>query len=244
MGAVFPATTNAVINTAAIAGVTAPVTGATPVTSVSGTGYTGIVTWSGSPTTFAAATAYTATVTLTAASGYTLTGVAANFFTVSGATTTNAINTGVVGAVFPATTNDLPAGYITTQQASGGVAAAVAPAGQVAVLNGWTLNGGGTLTWAPVTTSTLNFSNAAAQCAAIGIGWRMATIGELSGLMNTSSAFSAVVAAGLMNGIIGIWSSSVYDVTTVPSVRYYWQSQIGAVGVNNIINLHGVSCVK
>ena len=92
-----------VINTAAIAGVTAPELGATPVTTVSGTGYTGTVTWSGSPSTFAASTVYTATVTLTAASGYTLTGVAANYFTVNGATATNAVNSGVVSAVFPAT---------------------------------------------------------------------------------------------------------------------------------------------
>jgi hypothetical protein len=45
--AVFPATANAVISTAAIAGVTAPVAGATPVTTTTaGTGYTGTVTWS------------------------------------------------------------------------------------------------------------------------------------------------------------------------------------------------------
>jgi len=87
-----------VINTVAIAGVTSPELGATPVTTVSGT-----VTWSGSPSTFAASTVYTATVTLTAASGYTLTGVAANYFTVNGATATNAVNSGVVSAVFPAT---------------------------------------------------------------------------------------------------------------------------------------------
>lgn len=92
-----------VINTVAIAGVTSPELGATPVTTVSGTGYTGTVTWSGSPSTFAASTVYTATVTLTAASGYTLTGVAANYFTVNGATATNAVNSGVVSAVFPAT---------------------------------------------------------------------------------------------------------------------------------------------
>ncbi|MFA6519978.1 MAG: peptidoglycan-binding domain-containing protein, partial [Candidatus Paceibacterota bacterium] len=57
---------NTVISTAAIAGITAPVTGATPVTTTTaGTGYTGTVTWSGSPSTFASATIYTATITLT-----------------------------------------------------------------------------------------------------------------------------------------------------------------------------------
>ena len=94
-----------VISVAAIAGVTAPVTGATPATTTAdGTGYTGTVTWSGSPATFAGATVYTATITLTAAAGYTLTGVTANFFTVAGATTdTNPVNSGVITAVFPAT---------------------------------------------------------------------------------------------------------------------------------------------
>ncbi len=128
-----------VINTAAIAGVTAPVAGATPVTTTTaGTGYTGTVTWS--PTvngTFAYNTTYTATVTLTAASGYTLTGVAANFFTVSGATATNSANSGEVSALFPATTATLPSGYIS----SGG------------------------LTWAPITT-TANWSTASSTCSA------------------------------------------------------------------------------
>jgi hypothetical protein len=99
------APTDTVISLAAIAGVTAPVTGATPVTTTTaGTGYTGTVSWSGTPTTFAGVTTYTATITLTPTSGYTLTGVSANFFTVAGATTvTHSANSGVVTAVFPAT---------------------------------------------------------------------------------------------------------------------------------------------
>jgi len=103
--AVFPATAAVTtITTAAIAGVTAPITGATPVTTITvATQYTGTVTWSSTPTTFAASTAYTATITLTPTTGYTLTGVAANFFTVTGATATNTVNLGVVTAVFAAT---------------------------------------------------------------------------------------------------------------------------------------------
>ena len=94
-----------VISVAAIAGVTAPVRGATPVsTTTAGTGYTGTVTWSGSPATFASLTTYTATITLTQTSGYTLTGVTENFFTVTGATSDiNPANSGVITAVFPAT---------------------------------------------------------------------------------------------------------------------------------------------
>jgi len=107
--AVFPATRAApdtVINIAAIAGVTAPVTGATPVTAITATEqYTGTVAWSGTPATFAAMTAYTATITLTAKTGYTLTGVAVNSLTVAGATATNPVNSGVITAVFPATAN-------------------------------------------------------------------------------------------------------------------------------------------
>jgi hypothetical protein len=108
-----------VISVAAIGGVTAPVVGATPVTTVtSANGYTGTVTWSGSPTTFAGVTAYTATITLTAAAGYTLTGVSANFFTVAGTSSsaTNPINSGVITAAFPATAvGPATKGLMTTQ---------------------------------------------------------------------------------------------------------------------------------
>jgi uncharacterized repeat protein (TIGR02543 family) len=96
---------SAIIYVPAIAGVTAPVRGATPVTTVTAAnGYTGTVTWSGTPSTFAAGTSYTATITLSAASGFTLTGVTSNFFTVTGATSvTHSANSGTLIAVFPAT---------------------------------------------------------------------------------------------------------------------------------------------
>ncbi len=93
-----------VVTIAAIPGVTAPGTGATPVTAITATSqYTGVVTWLPADTTFAAETVYTATITLTPVTGFTLTGVAADFFTVAGATATNPIDSGVVTAVFPAT---------------------------------------------------------------------------------------------------------------------------------------------
>jgi uncharacterized repeat protein (TIGR02543 family) len=93
------------INKAAIPGVTVPVTGETPVLAISDTGeYTETVSWNGSPSTFAPSTAYTATITITPGSGYTLTGVVQDFFTVAGATTvSNAADSGVVTALFPAT---------------------------------------------------------------------------------------------------------------------------------------------
>ena len=94
-----------VISVAAIAGVTAPVTDAAPVaTTTAGTGYLGTVSWSDTPITFAGIATYTATITLTTAAGYTLTGVAENFFTVIGATSvTHSANSGVITAVFPRT---------------------------------------------------------------------------------------------------------------------------------------------
>ncbi|GHV88181.1 hypothetical protein AGMMS50267_05410 [Spirochaetia bacterium] len=111
----FPATAavgaDTIINTLSLDSlVTAPVKDATPVTTaINETQYTGTIAWttntgaahSGA---FAASTVYKAELTLTAKSGYTLTGIAANSFTYSGATVTNAANSGVVTITFPATT--------------------------------------------------------------------------------------------------------------------------------------------
>ena len=91
----------------AIGGVTAPVVGETPVTAITeGKQFTGTVTWSPNLVDgkFGPQTVYTATITLTPKAGYKLDGVAANFFTVAGATSvSNGANSGVVTAVFPAT---------------------------------------------------------------------------------------------------------------------------------------------
>jgi hypothetical protein len=101
---VTPVATATTISTLAINGVTAPVTTATPVATIADNGqYTGTVTWAPTDNPFIASTTYAATITLTPDSGYTLTGVAANSFTVTGATTTNAADSGVVTAVFPTT---------------------------------------------------------------------------------------------------------------------------------------------
>ncbi|MEI6388309.1 MAG: hypothetical protein WCQ50_16935 [Spirochaetota bacterium] len=137
-----------VISIAALAGATAPVVAATPVTAITATDqYSGTVTWSGTPSTFAASTVYTATITLTAKTGYTLTGVAANFFTVAGATSaTNPANSGVVTAVFPAAarvitssfylpkpiTGNTPVTTVTTAQYTGTVTWSGSPATFVA----------------------------------------------------------------------------------------------------------------
>ena len=94
-----------VITIAAIEGVTAPVTGETPVTTITENAqYSGTVTWNGNPATFAGSTVYIATITLTPKTGYTLQGVTSNFFTVAQTTSvTHAADSGVITAVFAAT---------------------------------------------------------------------------------------------------------------------------------------------
>jgi len=106
--AVFPATgaiTDQTITLLAIPGITVPVRGAAPVTTAIDTDqYTGTINWSPEvSTTFAVITVYTATIVLTPKTGWTLTGVAADSFTVAGATATNTAGSGTVTAVFPAT---------------------------------------------------------------------------------------------------------------------------------------------
>ena len=98
----FPATSEpAVVTIAAIPGLTQPIAKEFPSTGIETAQYIGTVTWNPDHVMFAAGTVYTAAITLTAKGGYTLQGVAANFFTVAGATATNAANSGVVTAVFP-----------------------------------------------------------------------------------------------------------------------------------------------
>jgi hypothetical protein len=95
----------AVITQAAIPGITPPVTGAIPVATITQTAqYSGTVTWNPNHSPFQVNTVYTATITLTPKTGYTLEGVTADFFTVAGATSVaNSANSGVVTAIFPET---------------------------------------------------------------------------------------------------------------------------------------------
>jgi hypothetical protein len=90
---------------------TAPVRSAAPVTTaINTTQYTGTIAWqtsSGSDFTgsaFVVDTVYKALVTLSAKSGYTFVGVAADSFTYTGATASNAANSGTVTITFPTTT--------------------------------------------------------------------------------------------------------------------------------------------
>jgi len=100
---------DATVSIAAIDGLI-PYAEQVPATTITATEqYTGTVTWKNAAGADAGATftenmAYTATITLTALEGYTFEGVEADFFTVTGATsTTNDADSGVITAVFPAT---------------------------------------------------------------------------------------------------------------------------------------------
>ena len=88
-----------------IEGIPAPVARKYPAKVVrEGRQFTGTVAWSPSAVAFNYATVYTATITLKAKVGYTFDGVAENFFTAAGAASvSNAANSGVVTAVYPAT---------------------------------------------------------------------------------------------------------------------------------------------
>jgi len=103
--AVFPSTDAHVVNISDIQGITVPVNGGVPVKTITeNEQYSGTVTWNGNPLTFAASTEYTATIILTPKAGYTLQGVMANYFTVTGATSvSNTVNSGVITAIFPET---------------------------------------------------------------------------------------------------------------------------------------------
>ena len=93
------------ITISAITGVIPPACGQTPVTTITETPqFAGAITWSPVDSSFEGETVYTATIMLSAKSGYSLTGVTADFFTVAGATSvSNDADSGVVTAVFPAT---------------------------------------------------------------------------------------------------------------------------------------------
>ena len=90
-----------VIDIREMPGISVPVAGAVPVRTIQTEQYSGTVTWSPDDNLFFAGEKYTATITLVPKAGYTLKGVAADFFTVTGATVRNTGGSGVVNAVFP-----------------------------------------------------------------------------------------------------------------------------------------------
>lgn len=111
LDSVYGLTPDATIISAALFKVTAPVKAATPQASHDpGTGYTAAIAWNPTAATFAGTTAYTATVTLTATSGYAfdtnfgvkdVTGIPAN--ATSKSVRRTAIDTVIIEVAFPAT---------------------------------------------------------------------------------------------------------------------------------------------
>jgi hypothetical protein len=216
--AVFPATAAAPVTISAIPGVTAPVAGATPVTSITATTeYTGAVTWTKADDTpftgnFDYATAYKATITLTAKAGFTLTGVTANFFTVAGATTvTNAADGGVVTAVFPAT-----AAAPVTITAIPGVTAPVAGATPVTSITA-TTEYTGTVSWtkADDTPFTGNFDYATAYKATITLTAKAGF--TLTGV--TANFFTVAGATSATNSADGGVITAVFPATAAASAK-------------------------
>jgi hypothetical protein len=105
--AVFPVTVQA-IDSLNIAGIEPPSSGVAPAKRVTETDqYTGTVTWEPDDASFKPATAYTATITIVPKNGFTVHGVPENSFKVTGASATNAADSGVVTAVFPLTRADI-----------------------------------------------------------------------------------------------------------------------------------------
>ncbi|MDR1858916.1 MAG: hypothetical protein LBQ69_05550, partial [Treponema sp.] len=144
------------ISIAAITGVALPAIGQAPVTAIPGTDqYAGTVLWSPLVTgAFAAATQYTAIITLTANPGYTFAGVAANSFTVAGATSVrNAKNSGTVTAAFPTTAGTAGEPAVVDIAAIPGVALPATYAAPVTAI-GVTEQYTGTVSWSPLVTGT------------------------------------------------------------------------------------------
>jgi len=96
---------------------TAPVKNTAPQTEITGTGYTATVVWSPDVTDkFGYNTEYTATITITVDENHTVTGIAANGYTVEGAkTVTNDENSNVVTAAFEKTGSRPSSGGGTTR---------------------------------------------------------------------------------------------------------------------------------
>ena len=138
----------------ALQGVTAPVIGAAPVTAITATKqYTGTITWSPADNSFKASTVYTATITLKVKEGYTLKGVAVNFFTVAGAVSvSNAASSGIITAVFPSTAGTAIEPVTIDIAAIGGVTAPVTGAAPVTAIE--TAQYAGTVTWSPAVSGT------------------------------------------------------------------------------------------
>ncbi len=197
VAAVFPATSPALINLLAIPGIVAPVRGETAVTTAIDTAqYTGTISWS--PViygNFAANTVYTANIVLTPKAGWTLTGLAANSFTVAGATASHAANSGAIAAAFPAT-----AGAPITLLAIPGIVAPVRGASPVITAID-TAQYTGTMSWSPSVSGSFAASTAytANIVLTAKVGWTLSGLAAnsftVAGATVSHAASSGTVAA-------------------------------------------------
>jgi formylglycine-generating enzyme required for sulfatase activity len=206
-----------VIDMAVIPGVTPPVAGAMPVTAITETDqYTGTVSWSPDHNPFEPMTGYTATITLAARTGYTLTGVEENFFNVDGASSvSNEADAGVVTAVFPAT---------------GSIAVALLSAVQT----------GGASGTDDTTALTLTFDADPATLTADDIAVTGATKGALSGTGTTRSiVISDIIVANGDEVSVTITSPAGYSITGSPQTTVVYR--LFSAGVKDACFADGVA---
>ncbi|HCE47042.1 MAG TPA: hypothetical protein DET40_26135 [Lentisphaeria bacterium] len=257
-GAASAATAPAVTPLAKIAnptitGATVPVVDAVPAGAINATAeYNAAgITWAPFPVggIFDGGIAYTATFTLVPKVGYTLTGVAANFFKVAGATTTNPANSGVVTAIFPKT------GITITSLAIAGVTPPVTYAAPKTVITA-TVQYTGKITWAPALEGG-KFAPNTAYTATITItpktGYTVVGVGEdtftVAGATATNPADSGVITAvfpstaiapitaiGAITGIAKVGNVLTAGALTpaAATVDFQWKTYTtpGAIGVN------------
>jgi uncharacterized repeat protein (TIGR02543 family) len=230
------------VTAAAIAGVTAPATGGTPVTAITETAqYSGTVTWSPAVSeTFAPATQYTATITLTTKGDYVLQGVAANFFTVAGADVTNAANSGVITAVFPAT-EPSPFEYIITRSDAqftatrSGVTTGTANQTIQDVINAIRTDANGeacSIQFGSGGDNTLDIGTASASFNNTGGTWGAITLtGKITG--NISSSSSGTIATA---GAVSITSTADIANTASTNGIAVFHNSSGAVTINGTVS--------
>ncbi len=214
----FAATADAVVDALNLSSlVTAPVKGATPVTTaIDQTQYTsGAISWFEADGTtavtgnFAAAKVYVAKLTLAAKAGYTLTGVSVNSFTYTGATSVaNAANSGAVTITFSATAFEpvTAIGAIAGIPISGQTltAGALTPAGATADYK-WQVSADGSTGWTDIAGATGNTYVVDLAKTAIGQYVRVVATGNGTYGATVNSAavkiVTSVTAIGAVSGV-------------------------------------------
>jgi hypothetical protein len=238
--AAFPSTAGTetdpvVIESAVIEGITAPVTGGTPVTVFEHAQYTGTVTWEPDHSVFEPKTEYTATITLTAKPGFTLQGVSENFFTVEDAiSASNSAGSGIVTVVFPSTAGTSTDPAVIDIAVLEGITAPVTGGTPAAHITG-NAQYTGTVTWepnhstfAPKTEYTATITLTAKEGFTLqGVGADFFTIEDLEDVISISNAANSGVitivfpsTAGTSTGPATIDIAAIHGVTA-PVINGY-----------------------